>query len=84
MAGDLNISGFNKAEITAKNGSDLTIGNASGGNADAKKVTFDKVKDSKISADGHNVTLNSEVKTSNGSSNAGNDNSTGLTISAKM
>ncbi|PRK06545.1 hypothetical protein BVZ45_00827 [Haemophilus influenzae] len=83
MAGDLNISGFNKAEITAKNGSDLTIGNASGGNADAKKVTFDKVKDSKISADGHNVTLNSEVKTSNGSSNAGNDNSTGLTISAK-
>ncbi|MEX4666056.1 adhesin, partial [Haemophilus influenzae] len=83
LAGDLNISGFNKAEITAKNGSDLTIGNASGGNADAKKVTFDKVKDSKISADGHNVTLNSEVKTSNGSSNAGNDNSTGLTISAK-
>lgn len=80
---DLNISGFNKAEITAKNGSDLTIGNASGGNADAKKVTFDKVKDSKISADGHNVTLNSEVKTSNGGSNAGNDNSTGLTISAK-
>ncbi|HHF7205710.1 TPA: filamentous hemagglutinin N-terminal domain-containing protein, partial [Haemophilus influenzae] len=83
LAGDLNISGFNKAEITAKNGSDLTIGNASGGNADAKKVTFDKVKDSKISADGHNVTLNSEVKTSNGGSNAGNDNSTGLTISAK-
>ncbi|CWX18187.1 HMW1A%2C high molecular weight adhesin 1 [Haemophilus influenzae] len=83
LTGDLNISGFNKAEITAKNGSNLTIGKASSGNADAKKVTFDKVKDSKISANGHNVTLNSEVETSNGGSNAGNDNSTGLTISAK-
>uniref|UniRef100_UPI000E570DEA two-partner secretion domain-containing protein n=1 Tax=Haemophilus influenzae TaxID=727 RepID=UPI000E570DEA len=87
LTNDLNISGFNKAEITAKNGSDLTIGKASSGsgsgNADAKKVTFDKVKDSKISADGHNVTLNSEVETSNGDSDAGNDNSTGLTISAK-
>ncbi|HHF4026140.1 TPA: filamentous hemagglutinin N-terminal domain-containing protein [Haemophilus influenzae] len=83
LTGDLNISGFNKAEITAKNGSDLTIGKASSGNADAKKVTFDKVKDSKISADGHNVTLHSEVGTSNGGSDAGNDNSTGLTISAK-
>ncbi|WP_373421328.1 beta strand repeat-containing protein, partial [Haemophilus influenzae] len=85
LTNDLNISGFNKAEITAKNGSDLTIGKASSGsgNADAKKVTFDKVKDSKISADGHNVTLNSEVETSNGGSDAGNDNSTGLTISAK-
>ncbi|AJO89810.1 two-partner secretion domain-containing protein [Haemophilus influenzae] len=84
---DLNISGFNKAEITAKNGNDLTIGEASSsGDSDAKKVTFNKVKDSKISADGRNVTLNSKVETSNGGSNAGNDgndNSTGLTISAK-
>ncbi|MEX4119656.1 adhesin, partial [Haemophilus influenzae] len=86
LTNDLNISGFNKAEITAKNGSDLTIGKASSSNADAKKVTFNKVKDSKISAGDHNVTLNSEVETSNGGSNAGNDgndNSTGLTISAK-
>ena len=34
---DLNISGFNKAEITAKNGNDLTIGEASSGDSDAKK-----------------------------------------------
>ncbi|TWU89695.1 two-partner secretion domain-containing protein, partial [Haemophilus influenzae] len=88
LAGDLNISGFNKAEITAKDNSDLTIGetNSGGANTNTKKVTFNKVKDSKISANGHNVTLNSEVETSNGGSNAGNDgndNSTGLTISAK-
>ncbi|WP_146125350.1 hypothetical protein, partial [Haemophilus influenzae] len=38
LTGDLNISGFNKAEITAKNGNDLTIGKASDGNANAKKV----------------------------------------------
>ncbi|MEX4180833.1 adhesin, partial [Haemophilus influenzae] len=85
LTGDLNISGFNKAEITAKNGNDLTIGKASDGNANAKKVTFDKVKDSKISANGHNVTLNSKVETSNSDSSAddSNDNNTGLTISAK-
>ncbi|HHF5106489.1 TPA: beta strand repeat-containing protein, partial [Haemophilus influenzae] len=83
---DLNISGFNKAEITAKNGSDLTIGETNSGDANTKKVTFNNVKNSEISANGHNVTLNSEVETSNGGSNAGNDgndNSTGLTISAK-
>ncbi|HHF4433324.1 TPA: filamentous hemagglutinin N-terminal domain-containing protein, partial [Haemophilus influenzae] len=80
---DLNISGFNKAEITAKDNNDLIIGETSGDNSNAKKVTFNKVKDSKISANGHNVTLNSEVETSNGGSDAGNDNSTGLTISAK-
>ncbi|PRI65056.1 hypothetical protein BVZ80_01860 [Haemophilus influenzae] len=83
LTGDLNISGFNKAEITAKDGSNLTIGKASDG--DAKIVTFDKVKNSKISANGHNVTLNSEVETSDGNSNTeGNsDNNAGLTISAK-
>ncbi|MEX4623964.1 adhesin, partial [Haemophilus influenzae] len=81
---DLNISGFNKAEITAKEGADLIIGNSdNNNNANAKKVTFNQVKDSKISAGDYNVTLNSEVETSNGGSNAGNDNSTGLTISAK-
>ncbi|WP_373420956.1 beta strand repeat-containing protein, partial [Haemophilus influenzae] len=86
LAGDLNISGFNKAEITAKDNSDLTIGKASGGDGDAKKVTFDKVKDSKISANGHKVTLNSKVETSNGNSDAAGDsngNNAGLTISAK-
>ncbi|CAH0451500.1 filamentous hemagglutinin N-terminal domain-containing protein [Haemophilus influenzae] len=84
LTNDLNISGFNKAEITAKNDSNLTIGKASSG--DAKKVTFDKVKDSKISANGHKVTLNSEVETSNGNSDAtgnSNGNNAGLTISAK-
>ncbi|MEX4191497.1 adhesin, partial [Haemophilus influenzae] len=83
---DLNISGFNKAEITAKNGNDLTIGKASDGNANAKKVTFDKVKDSKISANDHKVTLNSKVETSNGdgsTESSGNDSNIGLTISAK-
>ncbi|HHE9440392.1 TPA: hypothetical protein ACPG3C_001763, partial [Haemophilus influenzae 10810] len=55
---DLNISGFNKAEITAKDGSDLTIGNTnSADGTNAKKVTFNQVKDSKISANDHNVTL---------------------------
>ncbi|MCK9655258.1 adhesin, partial [Haemophilus influenzae] len=84
LTNDLNISGFNKAEITAKGNSDLIIGEASDGNA--KKVTFDKVKDSKISAGDHNVTLNSEVETSNGNSDAASDsngNNAGLTISAK-
>ncbi|HHF4982020.1 TPA: filamentous hemagglutinin N-terminal domain-containing protein, partial [Haemophilus influenzae] len=86
LTGDLNISGFNKAEITAKNGSDLTIGEASDGNVNAKKVTFDKVKDSKISASDHDVTLNSKVETSNGDSgveNGSNDNNAGLTVTAK-
>ncbi|HHF5730151.1 TPA: beta strand repeat-containing protein, partial [Haemophilus influenzae] len=86
LAGDLNISGFNKAEITAKDNSDLTIGETNSGGTNTKKVTFNNVKNSEISANGHNVTLNSEVETSNGGSNAGNDgndNSTGLTISAK-
>ncbi|MEX4117861.1 adhesin, partial [Haemophilus influenzae] len=86
LTNDLNISGFNKAEITAKNDSDLTIGKASGGDGDAKKVTFDKVKDSKISANGHKVTLNSKVETSNGDSNtedSSNDNNAGLIITAK-
>ncbi|HHF3838522.1 TPA: adhesin, partial [Haemophilus influenzae] len=83
---DLSISGFNKAEITAKGNNDLIIGETSDdSNASAKKVTFDKVKDSKISANGHNVTLNSKVETSNSDSSAddSNDNNTGLTISAK-
>ncbi|HHF4357169.1 TPA: filamentous hemagglutinin N-terminal domain-containing protein [Haemophilus influenzae] len=84
---DLNISGFNKAEITAKNGNDLTIGEASSsGDSDAKKVTFNKVKDSKISAGDHNVTLNSKVETSNGDSgveNGSNNNNAGLTVTAK-
>ncbi|MCK8944934.1 filamentous hemagglutinin N-terminal domain-containing protein [Haemophilus influenzae] len=87
LAGDLNISGFNKAEITAKDGSDLTIGNSNDGNsgAEAKTVTFNNVKDSKISADGHNVTLNSKVKTSDDDSSTENDsdNNTSLTIAAK-
>ncbi|HHF7254168.1 TPA: hypothetical protein ACPSEZ_002004 [Haemophilus influenzae] len=85
LTGDLNISGFNKAEITAKNGNDLTIGKASDGNANAKKVTFDKVKDSKISAKGHGVTLNSKVESSGDSSteNGSDGNNIGLTISAK-
>ncbi|HHE9482022.1 TPA: beta strand repeat-containing protein, partial [Haemophilus influenzae 10810] len=88
LTGGLNISGFNKAEITAKNGSDLTIGEASGGdgNADAKKVTFYKVQDSKISAEGHSVKLNSKVETSSDDSSAENGsdgNNIGLTISAK-
>ncbi|KIP41460.1 filamentous hemagglutinin N-terminal domain-containing protein [Haemophilus influenzae] len=88
LTNDLNISGFNKAEITAKNGSDLTIGEASGGdgNADAKKVTFYKVQDSKISAEGHSVKLNSKVETSSDDSSAENGsdgNNIGLTISAK-
>ncbi|HHF3631064.1 TPA: beta strand repeat-containing protein [Haemophilus influenzae] len=88
LTGGLNISGFNKAEITAKDNSDLIIGKASSdsGNAGAQKVIFDKVQDSKISAGNHNVTLNSEVETSNGNSNAAGDsngNNAGLTISAK-
>ncbi|HHF4872403.1 TPA: filamentous hemagglutinin N-terminal domain-containing protein, partial [Haemophilus influenzae] len=87
LTNDLNISGFNKAEITAKNGNDLTIGEASSsGDSDAKKVTFNKVKDSKISADGRNVTLNSKVETSNddgGVKNGSNDNNAGLTVTAK-
>ncbi|WP_432716144.1 filamentous hemagglutinin N-terminal domain-containing protein [Haemophilus influenzae] len=84
LTGDLNISGFNKAEITAKDGSNLTIGKASDG--DAKIVTFDKVKNSKISANDHKVTLNSKVETSNGdgsTESSGNDSNIGLTISAK-
>ncbi len=84
---DLNISGFDKAEIVAKNGNDLTIGNSNDGNigAKAKTVTFNNVKDSKISANGHDVTLNSKVETSNSDNGAddSNDNNTGLTISAK-
>ncbi|HHF4498096.1 TPA: beta strand repeat-containing protein, partial [Haemophilus influenzae] len=84
---NLNISGFNKAEITAKNGRDLTIGNSNDGNsgAEAKAVTFNNVKDSKISANGYNVTLNSKVETSgsNDSAQDSSDNNTGLTINAK-
>ncbi|MCK9039821.1 adhesin, partial [Haemophilus influenzae] len=83
---DLNISGFDKAEITAKEGGDLIIGNNSdNGNVNAKTVTFNNVKDSKISADGHNVTLNSKVETSssNGGAESNSDNDTGLTITAK-
>ncbi|WP_105197825.1 two-partner secretion domain-containing protein [Haemophilus influenzae] len=85
LAGDLNISGFNKAEITAKDNSDLTIGETNSGGTNTKKVTFNNVKNSEISANGHNVTLNSEVETSNSDNGAddSNDNNTGLTISAK-
>ncbi|HHF5480160.1 TPA: filamentous hemagglutinin N-terminal domain-containing protein [Haemophilus influenzae] len=86
LTGDLNISGFDKAEITAKEGADLIIGNSdNNNNANAKTVTFNNVKDSKISANGHNVTLNSKVETSDGNSNTeGNsDNNAGLTIDAK-
>ncbi|WP_432499347.1 filamentous hemagglutinin N-terminal domain-containing protein [Haemophilus influenzae] len=87
LVNDLNISGFDKAEIVAKNGSDLTIGNGSdSGNANAKKVTFNNVKDSNISANGRSVTLNSKVETSNGDSggeNGSNDNNAGLTVTAK-
>ncbi|PRL94950.1 Heme/hemopexin-binding protein precursor, partial [Haemophilus influenzae] len=88
LTNDLNISGFNKAEITAKDNSDLIIGKASSdsGNAGAQKVIFDKVKDSKISAEGHGVTLNSKVETSSGDSsteNGSDGNNIGLTISAK-
>ncbi|AVI96444.1 adhesin [Haemophilus influenzae] len=87
LVNDLNISGFDKAEITAKNGSDLTIGNSNDGNsgAEAKAVTFNNVKDSKISAGDHNVTLNSKVEISNGGSSTENngDNNTGLAINAK-
>ncbi|HHF3453037.1 TPA: adhesin Hmw1A [Haemophilus influenzae] len=83
---DLNISGFNKAEITAKDGSDLTIGNTnSADGTNAKKVTFNQVKDSKISADGHKVTLHSKVETSGSNNNTedSSDNNAGLTIDAK-
>ncbi|HHF6968072.1 TPA: adhesin, partial [Haemophilus influenzae] len=47
--------------------------------------TFDKVKDSKISAEGHGVTLNSKVESSGDSSteNGSDGNNIGLTISAK-
>lgn len=86
LTDNLNISGFNKAEITAKDNSDLIIGKASSDNSNAKQVTFDKVKDSKISAGNHNVTLNSKVETSNSDGSTGNgsdDNNIGLTISAK-
>ncbi|HHF1105234.1 TPA: filamentous hemagglutinin N-terminal domain-containing protein, partial [Haemophilus influenzae] len=85
LTNDLNISGFNKAEITAKDSGNLTIGEANN-NDNAKKVTFNKVKDSKISANGHKVTLNSKVETSNGDSsteNGSDGNNIGLTISAK-
>ncbi|HHF3997848.1 TPA: beta strand repeat-containing protein, partial [Haemophilus influenzae] len=80
---DLNISGFNKAEIVAKDNSDLIIDNT--GSTDAKKVSFNQVKDSKISAGSHNVTLNSKVETSNGNNDAESNNgdSTSLTINAK-
>ncbi|HHF6508139.1 TPA: hypothetical protein ACPP5B_001908, partial [Haemophilus influenzae] len=60
---DLNISGFDKAEIKAKENVNLTIGDNGDGNVNAKTVTFNNVKDSKISANGHNVTLNSKVET---------------------
>ncbi|HHF1173708.1 filamentous hemagglutinin N-terminal domain-containing protein [Haemophilus influenzae] len=85
LAQNLNISGFDKAEIVAKDGVDLTIGdNGSAGNANAKKVIFDKVKDSKISANDHNVTLNSKVETSGDSSAESSDGrNAGLTINAK-
>ncbi|EOX4856466.1 adhesin, partial [Haemophilus influenzae] len=86
LTGDLNISGFDKAEITAKEGADLIIGNSdNNNNANAKKVTFNQVKDSKISADSHNVTLNSKVETSNGNNDAESNNGDGtsLTINAK-
>ncbi|HHF2092947.1 TPA: beta strand repeat-containing protein, partial [Haemophilus influenzae] len=80
---DLNISDFNKAEIVAKDNSDLIIGNT--GSTDAKKVSFNQVKDSKISAGNHNVTLNSKVETSgsNDSAQDSSDNNTGLTIAAQ-
>nr|WP_114908243.1 filamentous hemagglutinin N-terminal domain-containing protein [Haemophilus influenzae] len=83
---NLNISGFDKAEITAKEGADLIIGNSdNNNNANAKKVTFNQVKDSKISAGSHNVTLNSKVETSNGNNDAESNNGDGtsLTINAK-
>ncbi|HHF4978399.1 TPA: beta strand repeat-containing protein, partial [Haemophilus influenzae] len=85
LTGDLDISGFDKAEIVAKNGSDLTIGNGrDSGSANAKKVTFNNVKDSKISANDHNVTLNSKVETSGDSSAESSDGrNAGLTINAK-
>ncbi|MEX4485584.1 adhesin, partial [Haemophilus influenzae] len=87
LTDNLNISGFNKAEITAKDNSDLTIGssNSDNSNTDAKKVTFNQVKDSKISAGNHNVTLNSKVETSgsNDEAESNSDNDTGLTINAK-
>ncbi|HHF5757492.1 TPA: filamentous hemagglutinin N-terminal domain-containing protein, partial [Haemophilus influenzae] len=82
---DLNISGFDKAEIVAKENNNLIIGNNNGDNANAKTVTFNNVKDSKISANDHNVTLNSKVETSgsNGRAESNSDNDTGLTIDAK-
>ncbi|PRJ73009.1 hypothetical protein BV127_00002 [Haemophilus influenzae] len=86
LTNNLNISGFNKAEITAKDNNDLIIGETSDdSNANAKKVTFNQVKDSKISAGSHNVTLNSKVETSNGNNDAESNNgdSTSLTINAK-
>ncbi|WP_233759635.1 beta strand repeat-containing protein, partial [Haemophilus influenzae] len=87
LVNNLNISGFNKAEITAKDNSDLTIGssNSDNSNTDAKKVTFNQVKDSKISAGNHNVTLNSKVETSgsNDEAESNSDKDTGLTINAK-
>ncbi|HHF4281705.1 filamentous hemagglutinin N-terminal domain-containing protein [Haemophilus influenzae] len=86
LVNNLNISGFNKAEITAKEDSDLTISDNSGtDNTDAKKVTFNNVKDSKISADNHKVTLNSKVETSGNDSNSesGSSDNPGLTIDAK-
>ncbi|HHF4228700.1 TPA: filamentous hemagglutinin N-terminal domain-containing protein [Haemophilus influenzae] len=86
LAGDLNISNFDKAEVVAKGNNDLTIGNSDGnGNAEAKTVTFNNVNESKISADGHNVTLNSKVETSgnNGGAKSNSNNDTGLTITAK-
>lgn len=83
LTGDLDISGFDKAEIVAKDNSDLIIGNT--GSTDAKKVSFNQVKDSKISAGNHNVTLNSKVETSgsNDSAQDSSDNNTGLTIAAQ-
>ena len=49
------------------------------------KVTFNQVKDSKISAGDHNVTLNSKVETSGNTDNTGDGsgNNAGLTIAAK-
>nr|AAT27426.1 HmwA [Haemophilus influenzae] len=86
LAGDLNISNFDKAEITAKDGNDLTRRNSDGnGNLEAKSGIFNNVNESKISADGHNVTLNSKVETSgnNGGAKSNSNNDTGLTITAK-
>ncbi|MEX4627441.1 filamentous hemagglutinin N-terminal domain-containing protein [Haemophilus influenzae] len=82
---DLNISGFDKAEIKAKENVNLTIGDNGDGNVNAKTVTFNNVKDSKISANGHNVTLNSKVETSGNTDNTGGSsgNNAGLTINAK-